>query len=182
MENYRRIRKIGSGNFAKVYLAVHEKSGRQVALKLVEKKANRNPMAVRRISREMENMKVLEGHRNIVRVVDSKFTNYLIVSLNKKNNGMKSSLFTFFLSFFTNLAFEDSKYFGIAMEYVPGGELFDFVQMEEGMSETSARDMLKKIISGVQHCHKNGITHRDLKLENILLDEFQEPKVTIYSN
>lgn len=65
------------------------------------------------------------------------------------------------------------------MEYVPGGELFDHVQSEEGMSENDARDMLKKIISGVQHCHKNGITHRDLKLENILLDEFQEPKVNI---
>ena len=66
------------------------------------------------------------------------------------------------------------------MEYVPNGELFDFVQMEEGMSERSARDMLKKIINGVQHCHKKGITHRDLKLENILLDEFHEPKVLTY--
>jgi len=65
------------------------------------------------------------------------------------------------------------------MEYVPNGELFDFVQMEEGMDETSARDMLRKIISGVQHCHNNGITHRDLKLENILLDELHEPKVCI---
>ena len=75
-------------------------------------------------------------------------------------------------------AFEDSKNFCIAMEYVSGGELFDFVQMEEGMNESSARDMLRKIINGVQHCHENGITHRDLKLENILLDECQEPKVS----
>lgn len=74
MESYKTIKKIGSGNFAKVYLAVHQKSGRQVALKLVEKKANRNATTVRRISREIENMKVLEGHRNIVGVVDSKFT------------------------------------------------------------------------------------------------------------
>jgi len=72
MDNYRTIKKIGSGNFAKVYLAVHKKSGRHVALKLVDKKTNKNATTVRRISREIENMKVLEGHRNIVSVVDSK--------------------------------------------------------------------------------------------------------------
>ena len=63
------------------------------------------------------------------------------------------------------------------MEYAPGGELFDFVQKREGMDESSARTMFRHIIHGVQHCHRNGISHRDLKLENILLDDQLIPKV-----
>ena len=63
------------------------------------------------------------------------------------------------------------------MEYAPGGELFDFVQKQEGMDESSARTMFRHIIHGVQHCHRNGISHRDLKLENILLDDQLIPKV-----
>ena len=63
------------------------------------------------------------------------------------------------------------------MEYISGGELFDHVQKEKGMNEICAQEMFRKIVHGLQHCHSNGITHRDLKLENILLDEHQQPKV-----
>lgn len=64
------------------------------------------------------------------------------------------------------------------MEYVPGGELFEFVKSEEGMTEVSAREMFRGILQGVKHCHDNGISHRDIKLENILLDKNNTPKVT----
>ena len=63
------------------------------------------------------------------------------------------------------------------MEYVSNGELYDYVELKNGMTETSARAMFTKILHGVQHCHRNGIAHRDLKLENILLDQHREPKV-----
>ena len=74
-------------------------------------------------------------------------------------------------------AFQNSKYYGIAMDYVSNGELYDHVELKHGMTETSAQEMFAKIVHGVQHCHSNGIAHRDLKLENILLDQHQEPKV-----
>ena len=77
-----------------------------------------------------------------------------------------------------SLAFETPKHFVIVMEYVSGGDLFDYVQNKEGINETSAQEMFKKIVHGVQHCHRKGITHRDLKLENILLDKDNQPKVT----
>ena len=64
------------------------------------------------------------------------------------------------------------------MEYVPGGELFEYVQQQEGMSETSGREMFRAILEGVKHCHQHGVAHRDLKLENILLASGNKPKVS----
>ena len=63
------------------------------------------------------------------------------------------------------------------MEYLRGGELFDFIRTQEGMDESSARKMFREIVEGVGHCHDSNIAHRDLKLENILLDEENRPKV-----
>lgn len=52
------------------------------------------------------------------------------------------------------LGFEtDSKYV-IAMEYVPGGELFDHVWEKQGMSEEDAKEMFAQIVEAVHHCHK----------------------------
>lgn len=63
------------------------------------------------------------------------------------------------------------------MEYVPGGELFEYIKKQKGMAESDAKEMFREILQGVKHCHDNGIAHRDLKLENILLDNNCKPKV-----
>ncbi len=90
--------------------------------------------------------------------------------MEERCKSLTTSLFT--------IGFETKEYFGIAMEYVSEGELFDFVQKEEGMKEEAAKEMFGKILNGVQHCHSKGIAHRDLKLENILLDKENNPKVS----
>jgi serine/threonine protein kinase len=68
------------------------------------------------------------------------------------------------------------------MEYLPNGELFDYVWKKQGLEEPEARRLFAQIVEGVHYCHKNSIVHRDLKLENILLDENQQPKVNIPDN
>ena len=55
------------------------------------------------------------------------------------------------------------------MEYASGGELFTQVANGGAMSEDRARQYFKQIVSAAAHCHSQGICHRDLKLENILL-------------
>ncbi|TID13525.1 hypothetical protein CANINC_004883 [Pichia inconspicua] len=59
----------------------------------------------------------------------------------------------------------------LVLEYVEGGELFDFLINNGRLSEKNAVKYFKMIISGVSYCHKFNICHRDLKPENILLDK-----------
>ncbi|KAL7668004.1 hypothetical protein ACOME3_008725 [Neoechinorhynchus agilis] len=59
----------------------------------------------------------------------------------------------------------------MVMEYVSGGELFDYIVKKGKLDEKEARRFFQQIISGVDYCHRHMIVHRDLKPENLLLDE-----------
>lgn len=58
----------------------------------------------------------------------------------------------------------------MVMEYVPGGELFDYIVHNGKLSEDEGRRLFQQIISGVEYCHSHKVVHRDLKPENLLLD------------
>lgn len=144
MDNYKILQKIGAGNFAKVYLAIHMPTGRKVALKVIEKRAVSSPKKlIQKVRREIGNLKKLR-HRSVVEIYES---------------------------------FESKSQFVIVMEYLPNGELFDYVWERQGLKESEARDIFTRIAEGVHHCHLNSIVHRDLKLENILLDTNNHPKL-----
>ncbi|XP_077467597.1 NUAK family SNF1-like kinase 1 isoform X1 [Stigmatopora argus] len=67
--------------------------------------------------------------------------------------------------------FESRDKIVIVMEYASRGELYDYILEKRKLSETEARSIFRQITSAVHYCHKNGVVHRDLKLENILLDQ-----------
>eukprot|EP00249_Psilotum_nudum_P015636 c25442_g1_i1 orf=266-1288(+) len=67
----------------------------------------------------------------------------------------------------------------IVMEYAAGGELFERICNEGRFSEDEARFFFQQLISGVSYCHAVQICHRDLKLENTLLDGSPTPKLKI---
>ncbi|XP_044068207.1 NUAK family SNF1-like kinase 1 [Siniperca chuatsi] len=67
--------------------------------------------------------------------------------------------------------FESRDKIVIVMEYASSGELYDYIQERRRLPETEARGLFRQITSAVHYCHKNGVVHRDLKLENILLDQ-----------
>ncbi|KAK9735210.1 hypothetical protein RND81_04G191000 [Saponaria officinalis] len=68
---------------------------------------------------------------------------------------------------------------GIVMEYAAGGELFDRIITAGRFSEHEARYFFQQLISGVSYCHNMQICHRDLKLENTLLDGRPAPRLKI---
>ena len=106
-----------------------------------------------------------------------------IKSFNKKNFDTKTD-FIKKITYETNLMkklnhknitkilemFEDDKYILIIMEYINGGNLFSFVKKRRKLSEKISKFLFKQIILGLQHIHSHNIVHRDVKLENILID------------
>lgn len=67
----------------------------------------------------------------------------------------------------------------IIMEYAAGGELFERICNAGRFSEDEARFFFQQLISGVSYCHIMQICHRDLKLENVLLDGSPAPRLKI---
>ncbi|KAK9905285.1 hypothetical protein M0R45_000337 [Rubus argutus] len=67
----------------------------------------------------------------------------------------------------------------IVMEYAAGGELYERIRKAGRLSENEARFFFQQLIAGVGYCHAMQICHRDLKLENTLLDGSTAPRVKI---
>ncbi|XP_031684751.1 MAP/microtubule affinity-regulating kinase 3 isoform X30 [Oncorhynchus kisutch] len=78
--NYRLLKTIGKGNFAKVKLARHILTGREVAIKIIDK-TQLNPNSLQKLFREVRIMKLL-NHPNIVKlfeVIETERTLYLVM-------------------------------------------------------------------------------------------------------
>ncbi|CAI0467670.1 unnamed protein product [Linum tenue] len=58
----------------------------------------------------------------------------------------------------------------MVLDYVTGGELYDRIAFKGRLSEAEGRKLFHQLIDGVSYCHNHGVFHRDLKLENVLLD------------
>ncbi|KAK8456335.1 hypothetical protein SEVIR_3G004100v4 [Setaria viridis] len=65
------------------------------------------------------------------------------------------------------------------MEYAAGGELFERICEAGRFHEDEARYFFQQLVCGVSYCHAMQICHRDLKLENTLLDGSPAPRLKI---
>ncbi|GMK58508.1 hypothetical protein CspeluHIS016_0505400 [Cutaneotrichosporon spelunceum] len=65
----------------------------------------------------------------------------------------------------------------LVMEYVPGGELFDYLVRKGRLPQHEALHYFQQICYAVDYCHRFNICHRDLKPENLLLDQHKNIKV-----
>lgn len=61
---------------------------------------------------------------------------------------------------------------------MPGGELFDHILAHRYLKEEPASKLFAQLISGVHYLHSKNIVHRDLKLENLLLDKGRNVIIT----
>lgn len=69
-------------------------------------------------------------------------------------------------------AFQNSERLFLVTEYCGGGDLFEYLNKKSRpMEECKARYIAAEILLAIEHVHKIGAVYRDLKLENVLLDE-----------
>jgi serine/threonine protein kinase len=65
----------------------------------------------------------------------------------------------------------------LCLPFYENGELFDYVKAKTGLCETNSRLYFKQVASAVKYLHGMNIAHRDIKLENILIDDDMNAKV-----
>jgi serine/threonine protein kinase len=75
-------------------------------------------------------------------------------------------------------AFQSAAKLHIVMEYVGGGELFTHLCKRKSFDVEGARVMLGELALALNYIHDQGVIYRDLKLENILLDDHGHIKLT----
>ena len=66
--------------------------------------------------------------------------------------------------------FETEKHILFVIEVCVGGDLLNYVRRRRRLKEDFAKCIFKQIIEGLAYCQSKSILHRDIKLDNILLD------------
>ncbi|MFJ7638648.1 Stk1 family PASTA domain-containing Ser/Thr kinase [Peribacillus sp. NPDC097225] len=73
---------------------------------------------------------------------------------------------------------EENDIYYIVMEYVDGFTLKQYIQKYYPIPVEKALDIMKQITAAISHAHHNGIIHRDIKPQNILIDKEGTVKIT----
>lgn len=72
---------------------------------------------------------------------------------------------------------ETEKAWFLLTEFCSNGELFDYVSDKESLEEREAKEILEQILNGLSYLHEDQICHRDIKLENMLIDHQNRIKI-----
>ena len=72
---------------------------------------------------------------------------------------------------------QNNDYIFLIQEYIPGKELLNYIEKNDNLSEKDICKIYQQLISGIEYMHEIGIAHRDLKLENILLNNKKDIKI-----
>ena len=66
--------------------------------------------------------------------------------------------------------YETKNHICIVMEYICAGDLLSYIKKRSKLTEPIAKFIFKQIILAIQYIHNHNIVHRDIKLDNILID------------
>lgn len=151
-------RTLGKGATGRVRLAKHAVTGQTAAIKIVSKKsaAMVQSESIAAMDRNVSNFSGFSNARHMPCGIEREV---VIMKLIEHPNVI--SLYD---------VWENRGELYLVLEYVEGGELFDYVSKNGPLPEEEAVRLFRQIIAGLGYCHRFNICHRDLKPENILLD------------
>ena len=140
IEDLKLTKLLGKGTYGEVYLSEKLNSNKLYATKKINKTIADTEMR-RYLKYEINILKML-NHPNIVKLEEVK---------------------------------TDKNYYYIVMEYINGGELSDYLKKyksihNKGFPEEVVQYLMRQIVDAVKYIHERGIIHRDLKLENIMVN------------
>ncbi|XP_058112770.1 CBL-interacting serine/threonine-protein kinase 23-like isoform X9 [Magnolia sinica] len=118
------------------------------------------------------------GEKRAIKVInkDRVVKDMMVAQIKREISTMKLAKHPNVVHLFEVMASKTKIYF--VLEYVTGGELFDKIAKQGKLREEEARKYFQQLINAVDYCHSKGVYHRDLKLENLLLDEDGNLKIS----
>ena len=142
--DFRFIKRISSGAYAKVYLAEKTRTKDTYAIKVTPKNT-------------------LKQKNDFERAITEKD-----ILLRNSN--------PFIVAFYYSIIGTHNLY--LVMDFVPGGDLYSLLQKFGCFDEDSARIYTAQIVKALEYLHANGVIHRDIKPDNILITSSGKLKLT----
>ncbi|CAE7163392.1 CPK2 [Symbiodinium necroappetens] len=78
-------------------------------------------------------------------------------------------------------SYDHGRHVFFVMEFCAGGDLFDRILRQGGLSEAEAAEILRQVAGALKHAHEKGVAHRDLKPENVCFcsEDMQDTRVKV---
>ncbi|XP_076874720.1 uncharacterized protein LOC143525090 [Brachyhypopomus gauderio] len=146
---------------------------KRVGSYLVGKMINKGSFA-----KVMEGMHIGTGEKVAIKVIDKKKArqdSYILKNMKREPRIHQLILHPHVVQLLETMETENCYY--MALELCSGGDLMERICERKRLDERDVRRYTRHILSAVDHLHTHGIVHRDLKIENFLLDEHNNIKI-----